>query len=121
MRGRRELIAKLAEYGVVASSVFRGLYITGVLLYSTVVSGALTYSIVLREPGSLGKIVLMSIILVLSGLVAWVVQRAIPLDESKKRRKSIVQPELSSRVLLLIVVLTVTVVCYTLICVYRAY
>jgi hypothetical protein len=121
LRDRREVIAKLAEYGVLSSIVLEGLLVSGLVLYSTVVSGVITYSVILREPGWLGKIVLMTIVLVVSLIVAWTTRLVTRLEQVRVKRKGLAQPEVSSRVMLLVVALAILVLCYALICFYRAY
>ena len=121
MRERRELVAKLAEYGLLISLLYKGLLTTSTILYFIIASGVLTYTIILREPGGLGKAVLMSIILLLSSLLSWIPRPTTPPEQVKTKKRARSQPEVSTRILVAVVVLVILTICYVLTCIYRAY
>jgi len=118
---RGEIITKLMEYGVLQHSLYRGLFTVGIAVYFVIASGIPVYSTVLREPGALGKVMLLVLLLLLSAVLAEISCRAELAAQAKTRRKRVSRSDFTARIYTLLIVLAVIVVSYVLISVYRVY
>ncbi len=118
---RDEVITKLMEYGILQHSLYKGLFVVGIVIYFLVVAGIPVYTTVLRDPGVLGKMTLLALMLLLSAVLAEIVQHAVYTTQAKIKRKKTSQLELRSRILMILTVFAIIVMCYVLICIYRVY
>ena len=123
MRERIGLVARLVEYGLLLAILHKGLLIVGSVLYFTIASGILTYTISVNEPIALGKTALLSLLLLLSTILARLVPspaRTFKLVETKKR-KGLSTRESLTVVISLLIILVIVVLSYTMMCFFRIY
>jgi len=123
VKERVGLVARLVEYGLLVTVLHRGLLMVGSVLYFTVVSGILIYTIAVNEPLALGKITLLSLLLLLSTILAKLIPspaHTFKLVETKKKRGSSIR-ESPLIVISLLIILVIVALSYTVMCFFRVY
>jgi hypothetical protein len=123
MKEKTGFVTRLMEYGLLITILHKGFLIVSGILYFTVVSGILTYTIVINEPMAIGKITLLSLLLILSIILTKLIPFRVHTLKSveTRRRKKPSTRESPTIVISLLVILVLLVLSYAMICFFRIY
>jgi hypothetical protein len=123
MKEKTGFVTRLMEYGLLITTLHKGFLIVSGILYFTVVSGILTYTIVINEPMAIGKITLLSLLLILSIILTKLIPfrvHTLKSVETRRRKKPSTRESLTI-VISLLVILVLLVLSYAMICFFRIY
>lgn len=123
MKEKTGFVTRLMEYGLLITILHKGFLIVSGILYFTVVSGILTYTIVINEPMAIGKITLLSLLLILSIILTKLIPfrvHTLKSVETRRRKKPSTRESLTI-VISLLVILVLLVLSYAMICFFRIY
>jgi uncharacterized membrane protein YidH (DUF202 family) len=123
MKEKTGFVTRLMEYGLLITILHKGFLIVSGILYFTVVSGILTYTIAINEPMAIGKITLLSLLLILSIILTKLIPfrvHTLKSVETRRRKKPSTRESLTI-VISLLVILVLLVLSYAMICFFRIY
>jgi hypothetical protein len=123
MKEKAGFVTRLMEYGLLITTLHKGFLIVSGILYFTVVSGILTYTIAINEPMAIGKITLLSLLLILSIILTKLIPfrvHTLKSVEARRRKKPSTRESLTI-VISLLVILVLLVLSYAMICFFRIY
>jgi len=123
MKEKAGFVTRLMEYGLLVTTLHKGFLIVSGILYFTVVSGILTYTIAINEPMAIGKITLLSLLLILSIILTKLIPfrvHTLKSVETRRRKKPSTRESLTI-VISLLVILVLLVLSYAMICFFRIY
>jgi hypothetical protein len=92
MKEKTGFVTRLMEYGLLITTLHKGFLIVSGILYFTVVSGILTYTIAINEPMAIGKITLLSLLLILSIILTKLIPfrvHTLKSVETRRRKKAL--------------------------------